>query len=114
MALLETSLTFPTTEAAAAFMVGFHMAASEEIFAGIDEQEPCAVNLDVTTEDAMDVYLRVLESKEYLAAREAVQAELIAALRGMLEWARRVKQANPGPEISLAHAAIARATENPA
>lgn len=36
--------------------------------------------------------------------------ELLEALVGMLEWARRVNGPNPGPEIRNAHAAIAKAT----
>ena len=32
--------------------------------------------------------------------------DLLAALRGMLEWARRVHGPNPGPEVAAAVAAI--------
>lgn len=39
----------------------------------------------------------------------AAAPELLAALAGMLEWARRVKGRNPGPEIAEAQAAIAKA-----
>jgi hypothetical protein len=39
----------------------------------------------------------------------AAAPEMLEALYGMLEWARRVTQANPGPEIATAIAAIAKA-----
>lgn len=55
----ETAITFETPGEAAAFMKGFHMAASEHIFARIDPEEPQTVLLDIATEEAMDVYLRV-------------------------------------------------------
>ncbi len=42
---------------------------------------------------------------------QAVNAhdELVAALEGMLEWARRVTQRNPGPEIVNACNALSKA-----
>lgn len=39
----------------------------------------------------------------------AAAPELLEALSGMLEWARRVKVANPGPEIAAALKAVAKA-----
>jgi len=39
----------------------------------------------------------------------AAAPELLAACRGMLEWARRVKENNPGMEVLKACQAIARA-----
>ncbi len=39
----------------------------------------------------------------------AAAPELVAACEGMLEWARRVKQINPGPEIVDAMNALAKA-----
>ena len=39
----------------------------------------------------------------------AAAPELLEGLKGMLEWARRVKVSNPGPEIRNAIAAIAKA-----
>ena len=35
--------------------------------------------------------------------------DLLEALKGMMEWARRVKQLNPGNEIGIAHNAIMKA-----
>ncbi len=35
--------------------------------------------------------------------------DLLAALEGMIEWARRVDTLNPGPEVAQARAAIAKA-----
>jgi len=35
--------------------------------------------------------------------------ELLSALKGMMEWARRVNVSNPGPEIVAAHNAISKA-----
>ena len=40
----------------------------------------------------------------------AAAPELLSALQGMMEWARRVKGCNPGPEPAAAHDAIAKAT----
>lgn len=40
----------------------------------------------------------------------AAAPELLAALNGMMEWARRVKASNPGAEIANARTAIALAT----
>ena len=40
----------------------------------------------------------------------AAAPDLLAALQGMLEWARRVQERNPGMEIVAAHNAIAKAT----
>jgi hypothetical protein len=40
----------------------------------------------------------------------AAAPELLEALKGMMEWARRVKGSNPGPEVFEASAAIAKAT----
>ena len=37
--------------------------------------------------------------------------ELVEALRGMLEWARRVKEINPGPEVAKAVSALRKAQE---
>jgi len=39
----------------------------------------------------------------------AAAPDMLEALRGMLEWARRVKEGNPGPEISNAISAISKA-----
>ncbi len=39
----------------------------------------------------------------------AAAPELLAALEGMLEWARRVKQRNPGMEVFNACNALAKA-----
>ena len=39
----------------------------------------------------------------------AAAPAMYEALKGMLEWARRVKQNNPGPEVMEALNAIARA-----
>ena len=39
----------------------------------------------------------------------AAAPELLEACKGMIEWARRAKQANPGMEIARAKAAIAKA-----
>ena len=39
----------------------------------------------------------------------AAAPELLEGLKGMLEWGRRVKVSNPGPEIRNAIAAIAKA-----
>lgn len=38
--------------------------------------------------------------------------ELVDALRGMLEWARRVKAANPGMEVGRARALLSRINED--
>ncbi len=35
--------------------------------------------------------------------------DLLAALKGMLEWARRVKECNPGMEVANAVNAVSRA-----
>lgn len=40
----------------------------------------------------------------------AAAPDLLAALKGIMEWARRVSVANPGMEVANAAAAIAKAT----
>ncbi len=49
--------------------------------------------------------------KEANARLIAAAPELLAALEGMMEWARRVKEKNPGPEIAKACNAIAKTRE---
>jgi hypothetical protein len=39
----------------------------------------------------------------------AAAPDMLEALKGMLEWARRVKESNPGPEVSTAITAIKKA-----
>lgn len=50
-----------------------------------------------------------LAQQEANARLIAAAPELLAACKNMLEWARRVKQINPGPEIVNAINAIAKA-----
>lgn len=49
------------------------------------------------------------ETAEERAKLLAASPELLKGLRGMLEWARRVKEKNPGMEIAEAGAAITKA-----
>ncbi len=49
------------------------------------------------------------EEREANAALIAAAPALLEACKGMLEWARRVKHANSGPEIAQAQAAITQA-----
>jgi hypothetical protein len=44
-----------------------------------------------------------------LIDRETGGPELLAALRGMLSWARRIKELNWGPEIARACSVLAKA-----
>ena len=67
--------------------------------AGPDHKDLCAVGYN-RTEGRDDV-----ANAHLIAAAPA----MYEALKGMLEWARRVKQNNPGPEVMEALNAIARA-----
>lgn len=53
------------------------------------------------------------EQAEANARLIAAAPELLAALEGMIEWARRVRHANPGMEVVNAINAIAKATGEP-
>jgi hypothetical protein len=52
-----------------------------------------------------------LEELQANARLIAAAPELLEALKGMMEWARRVKGSNPGPEVFEASNAIAKATQ---
>jgi hypothetical protein len=58
-----------------------------------------------TGEHIADVYSAFPDDARLIAAAP----ELLEALRGMLEWARRVEQRNPGLEVAHAATAIAKA-----
>ena len=51
------------------------------------------------------------EQARKLAKLEGINKSLLAALKGMLEWARRVKEINPGMEVAIARQAITKAKE---
>lgn len=56
----QTCKTFATPREAAAFMMGFRAAASEDVFVRIDPQEPQTVLVDCEDDEAEGVWLRAI------------------------------------------------------
>lgn len=58
----KTCHTFETEAEASAFMLGFSMAASDEILACVDQEEPQTVLIDVMGDDAQEVFRSALNT----------------------------------------------------
>ena len=73
----------------------------------IEQDDEMVISSDTSTDDVATVFGG--DSIEANAKLIAAAPSLLEALKGMLEWARRVKQSNPGLEVLNAIIAIDKA-----